>query len=414
MTSRPFTLLHCADLHLDAVLGDSVRSSVSVDLTSEERVILRDAPINALDRIGAAALDYNVDCVVIAGDIFDSRDNATKEQRIRSRFTAFLTELCERKIDVVITLGNHDPVKSIQRLSKSWPSNVRIFSSQQPETFLIERDGQHIALHGASYATNDETRDLAVHFPNRIEDAINVGVLHTNVGGDTNHSNYAPSTIATLTSHHYDYFALGHVHKRHILSSSPHVAYSGNSQGLSAKPSEQEAKGCVIVRIDAPLGHVESTFVETDSVRYISCSLHAEDFLEEDDIITYAANEIASLCPDEEMFYLVRASIDVFGSFDADEMCAAINDSRTNYFVTSLKTTNSYRSFEELINHDPFFESVQKGLEDVRSPSCEDLYGSRAATMSRYLADNANDDIRDEAAQVILGVASRLEQGLRS
>ncbi len=407
-------ILHCADLHLGARLRDSVRESVSDDLSPQERVLLRDAHLLSLDLICTTAIENQVDCVIIAGDIFDGRDQATKDQRVRSRFTAFLSLLNEHNIDVAIALGNHDPIKSITKLNKAWPDNVHLFSSKKPETVLIEKDGRTIALHGVSYATNDESRDLSVLFPQAVSNAVNIGVLHTNVGGNSQHTNYAPSTSESLCAHHYDYFALGHIHKRSIISESPLVAYSGNSQGLSAKPSEQEPKGCVLISVDAPGGAVSSTFIPTDCVRYISLSINAHEFLEEDDIVSFASQTISSACGDDDIFYLVRANLDVFGEVDPASFLGALNDIRTNYFVTSIKTENSFRSFEELVDQDPFYGSIQSELTDATPPNIEELYGPRAATMARYVNDE-DIDIRDDAASVILATLSDLKHsGQRS
>lgn len=402
-------ILHCADLHLDAVLGDSVRDSLSDDLTVDERVLVRDAPLTSLDRIFQCARDNNVDCVVIAGDIFDGKDRAIKDQRVRSRFTSFLNDLNNCDIDVVIALGNHDPIKTMPKLAKAWPKNVKIFSSKNPETILIEKSPTTIALHGASYATNDESRDLSKLFPKPVENAINIGVLHTNVGGNAQHTNYAPSTTESLAAHHYDYFALGHVHKRTVISALPFVAYSGNSQGLSAKPSEQEPKGCVLIHIDAPGGNVESTFISTDSVRYVTTSIYAQDFLEEDDIVSFATQTISRQCDDASIFYLVRATIDAYGDFDPASMLSAINDSRSNYFVTSLKNEQSFHTFEELVDEDPFYESIQAELKNARCPSFDDLYGTRAAAMARFVDEKEEVDVREEAASVILSTISHLK-----
>ena len=65
-----------------------------------------------------------------------------------------------------------------------------------------------------------------------------------------------------------DYWALGHVHLRHFLyEGSPWIAYPGNLQGLSPKPSERGAKGALLVDVDD--GRVASVdFLPLDVVRF--------------------------------------------------------------------------------------------------------------------------------------------------
>lgn len=411
VTYRPFTLLHCADLHLDATLGDSVRESSSIDISKEEDLLLRDAPSLALENIQRIAIENEVDCIVIAGDLFDSKNNATNDQRVRSRLTNFFKKMEEANTQIFVTVGNHDPIRSIQKLAMSWPKNVHLFSSTKPETYYLERDDIRVAIHGVSYASNEELRDLSSQFPLAEPGHINIGILHTNVGGNTQiHKNYAPSTIDSLSVHGYEYFALGHVHKRAILCDSPYIAYSGNSQALSAKPSEQEPKGCVIVQIESPDGAVTSKFISTDVVRYKSCNINAKDFLEIDDAVAFAVEEITTACSDAKRLYLVRADIDLFAPVDSESIREAINDARTNFFVTSVKSHNSFKSFEELANQDPFYSSIHEVFAKTPSPSLKELYGTQSTTIERLIElDEQQTSIQDEASELILQVASKIQ-----
>ncbi len=45
------------------------------------------------------------------------------------------------------------------------------------------------------------------------------------------HENYLPTTLEDLMDRRYDYWALGHIHKRAYLNSEKSIAYSGNIQG---------------------------------------------------------------------------------------------------------------------------------------------------------------------------------------
>ena len=251
---------------------------------------------------------------------------------------------------------------------------------------------------------------MSAQFPARIDGAINIGVLHTNVGGNNQHKNYAPSTLESLTSHNYDYFALGHVHKREVLSQNPMVAYSGNSQGLHAKGSSQMPKGCVLVSIESPNAQPISSFIDADVVRYVSCDIRADEFLEQDDIVAFSIDQISKVCEDPERLYLVRATIDAFEMLDTESICEAINDSRSNFFVTSLQVKDSYRSFSELVNENPFYASIQIELDAATQPSFEELYASRAATVAKYIDDSSESEtIQDDAAAMILLAASDLQ-----
>jgi len=75
----------------------------------------------------------------------------------------------------------------------------------------------------------------------------NIGVLHTNLAGISDHANYAPCSLETLTTKGYQYWALGHVHNRQVLCRDPYIVYPGNIQGRHGK--EQGEKSCELVNV---------------------------------------------------------------------------------------------------------------------------------------------------------------------
>ena len=54
-----------------------------------------------------------------------------------------------------------------------------------------------------------------------------IGMLHGSVEGDAEHNRYAPFQIRELKEKLFDYWALGHIHKREILSEEPYMIYPG-------------------------------------------------------------------------------------------------------------------------------------------------------------------------------------------
>src|SRR5699024_8353296 len=69
------------------------------------------------------------------------------------------------------------------------------------------------------------------------------GSLHSN----TDHDVYAPFYLSDLTEKNFDYWALGHIHRREILKENPHIVYPGNTQGRNRK--EHGEKGCYHVTL---------------------------------------------------------------------------------------------------------------------------------------------------------------------
>lgn len=232
-------ILHLADVHLDASFA-----SRSPRVRARLRRATREAFRSAVD----VALDREVDAVVVAGDLFDG-------DRLSFETEAFLcTELArldERRVPVVYATGNHDP-GSGRLPAVAWPDCVTVVADATPRRIpVVGRTGERVGwVTAAGHPSSHETRDLAADFPGPDGSLPEVAVLHTQVVGSRNaeaHEPYAPSTLATLTGSGYDYWALGHVHVRQVLSELPGVHYPGNLQGRT--PRESGPKGVLVAEV---------------------------------------------------------------------------------------------------------------------------------------------------------------------
>ncbi|MEK6235000.1 MAG: DNA repair exonuclease, partial [Planctomycetales bacterium] len=91
--------LHAADVHLD-----SPRSGIDRDLDAPVKEI-RQAPRRALENLTQAALDEEVDFVLIAGDLYDGD---WKDFRTGLFFVEQMCRLQAADIPVYAISGNHD------------------------------------------------------------------------------------------------------------------------------------------------------------------------------------------------------------------------------------------------------------------------------------------------------------------
>ena len=79
------------------------------------------------------------------------------------------------------------------------------------------------------------------------------------------HANYAPCDLKELVAKGYDYWALGHVHKRQVLHVQPHVVFPGNLQGRHIR--ETGPKGAYLITVEG--GDVaDLTPLDFDVVRW--------------------------------------------------------------------------------------------------------------------------------------------------
>ncbi len=259
--SLRFRFVHAADLHLDSPL--QILGARRQDL--RERLV--DATLDAFDAIVLKALDEGAAFVVFAGDLYDG---ITRGARAQLRFQAGLRRLSERGIEVFIAHGNHDPAGGRWNQIREWPRGVFVFAASTPQTFEVVRDGVPLArVHGVSFETQKEPRNLAVRFQGGGADLLDVAVLHCNVGGDAEHESYSPCSLDDLLSRDIDYWALGHIHRHKVLASGgPWVVYPGCSQGRSFSPGDQGKKGAVLVEVEGARVMSVTPF-STDRVRFV-------------------------------------------------------------------------------------------------------------------------------------------------
>jgi len=133
-------------------------------------------------------------------------------------------------------------------------------------------------VHGQGFATRAVTEDLSLRYPAADPDLFNIGLLHTSLhtslDGRPGHEVYAPCTLDGLRSRGYQYWALGHVHKREVIAEQPWVVFPGNTQGRHAR--ETGAKGCSLVSVEAgAVVAVEQRAL--DVVRWSLCAVDVTD-----------------------------------------------------------------------------------------------------------------------------------------
>ena len=384
--------LHTADIHLDSPLRGLERYEGAP--VQEMRLASR----RALENTVSLALEEAVDFVLIAGDIYDGADRAPRAQL---RFLSGLKRLSERGVKTFIVHGNHDPLDSRSALRGDWPKGVTMFGSDAVETVEVTVNGAGAAggsatvfVHGISYATRDTTANLARGFKRTGGTALNIGLLHTNVGGVTGHASYAPCSLGDLLAADMDYWALGHIHQKMFLKEGgPWIAYSGDTQGRSPKPSETGEKGVLLAEVSgATIGPV--TFHPIDAVRFVPCAIdiaEAVDIAALQDLVEARVNDLRSEHDDRSL--IVRITFEGRG--------AAASDLHGDATLAALR--DELRSVYESVQPFVWIESLRdhsRGLLDREALRQSD---SLSADLLR-LADGLDAD--PEAAAAFAGTAA--------
>jgi len=256
--------VHAADLHLDSPLRGLDR--YEGPLVERFRLATR----YALENLIALCLDERADLLVIAGDLYDG---SWRDYRTGLFFHRQLARLREVGTEVVIARGNHDAESAVAKASSlRAPEHVHVLPSKAPKTLRFEALG--VAVHGQSFGERDVRDDLAAAYPTPVAGLFNIGVLHTALTGREGHDAYAPCTVETLARRGYDYWALGHVHAREVVSTNPWIVFPGNLQGRHAR--ETGPKGATVVTVDD--GRVTAVEARAlDVVRWEQVTLAADE-----------------------------------------------------------------------------------------------------------------------------------------
>ncbi|EGY59035.1 metallophosphoesterase family protein [Lactobacillus iners] len=249
--------LHIADVHLDSpFLGLSF-------LPSELFCQIKNAIQLSFEKAVNFAIDNDVDLVLLAGDTFDSI-HPTPQSKIF--FANQIKRLVDRQIQVVMVLGNHDYSQIDDLLLNESPYFKIIGSNEQIEQVDFMTKSQYkYRVVGFSYQHNHITEDIIAKYPPKNTSIYTIGLAHAGMKqSSVDQNNYAPFTLNEVKNLNYDYFALGHIHLRQVLSQEPWIVYSGNLQGRHV--NEKDAKGFYFGQVDEQSQNTQLQFIDVSPI----------------------------------------------------------------------------------------------------------------------------------------------------
>lgn len=249
--------LHIADVHLDSpFLGLSF-------LPSELFCQIKNAIQLSFEKAVNFAIDNDVDLVLLAGDTFDSI-HPTPQSKIF--FANQIKRLVDRQIQVVMVLGNHDYSQIDDLLLNESPYFKIIGSNEQIEQVDFMTKSQYkYRVVGFSYQHNHITEDIIAKYPPKSTSIYTIGLAHAGMKqSSVDQNNYAPFTLNEVKNLNYDYFALGHIHLRQVLSQEPWIVYSGNLQGHHV--NEKDAKGFYFGQVDEQSQNTQLQFIDVSPI----------------------------------------------------------------------------------------------------------------------------------------------------
>lgn len=387
------TFLHAADLHIGAPFR-GLRA-----LSEEWARRLTEAIPAAWDRVVELAVTRHVDFVVVSGDIFDS---VRASYRDYLRFFEGLNRLDAEGIPSYLCTGNHDPLSLWQQDFFALPPSVTMLAADRPDFALFEKEDRPLAIIGGRgypnkvWSPNENiaegiTRAAAIRAlgPRAAEAPYAVGVLHT---GLTLDPVKAPSNPMELLRAGFDYWALGHIHKRWVNDErAPRIAFSGCIQGRDVR--ETGPRGVNLVTL-SPGRPPEVTFVPTASVVWEAVKVDASDCANIPALVAKTMRELFAVNGDASCEMMV-SRITFVGATPLhevlarpgvlEEVRASLNDSYSEFFCDGLIDATTAPVDEAALRAEGLFPAVFLRTADSFA---DDLSGQIDYLQEEYLARN--------------------------
>lgn len=272
-----FRFIHSADLHLDSPLRSlALRDAALADSvdTATRQALMRMVDLCLVERVNA---------LVLAGDLYDGSQTSMKTARFLGDQ---ISRLDEAGIRVFIIRGNHDALSKISH-ELVFPESVKIYTGHA-EAVLVQPEASDppVYIHGLSFAQAHVTESLLRKYKPAVSGAVNIGILHTSLGGAPGHDLYSPCSLAELGETGFHYWALGHIHKRSVnrLPNGCTIVMPGMPQGRDI--GEAGAKSVTLVTI-RDNGAVETEERVVGPARFEKLTINVADSLTWEDLVRH-------------------------------------------------------------------------------------------------------------------------------
>jgi len=238
--------LHLSDVHLN--VGFANKSSII-------RKQIKEALYESIEKAMDFTIENALEGLIIAGDFFDDEKIPFRDEYF---ILAQLKRILDHGIKIFYVTGNHDPMLTARFLEPL--RHHALFYGFDDDTIkcidVKSRSNLTYKVVGVGHKSKNEQRNLIEMFPCKSNDDIWLGIGHASVPSAievADKARYMAAPLAQIEKLNYNYFALGHIHIRQLLT--PKIGYSGSLQGLSIK--ETGPKGGFLVTLTQNVTQVE-------------------------------------------------------------------------------------------------------------------------------------------------------------
>ena len=236
------------------------------------------SPRVGVQRVVDAAVQRDVDAVVVAGDLVDEERRYAEAYGVVERAA---TELRDADIDFVCVAGNHDH-DAAPRLADDVDGLRLLGRDGAWESTTVEGDDAAVRLDGWSFPRRHHRESpLATDGLHDGDDdgRPRVGVVHADTSGE---DRYAPVDPDDLAATGHDAWLLGHLHSPGERRDVPPVVYPGSLQPLDR--TETGRHGAWTLRIDRD-GTVTAERITDATVQFESVTIPTEPDDSVEDVI---------------------------------------------------------------------------------------------------------------------------------
>ncbi len=349
-------IFHIADVHINYINGQ---------YNEDVREKLQQARKTAFERAVTKAIELDVDLFIIAGDLLD---DAELNQELKQFLILQANKLVKAKIITIICNGNHDPAENF-RLNSIFNSSI-IFDSENVQTYSCNtKSAENILVSGCGFSESTYYETPISKFPKRKSNQYHIGVAHATLGGvaSSAHEPYMPIDKASIRDLNYNYFALGHIHKRQYFDDI-NTAYAGSIQGKNKK--ESGIKGGYFIKLNSPEDMPDVKFIPLSNIVFETIEQELSDKyknfadleLEFSKIInSKIQNDMSEVDKNLEYQYVIdwklKGSSSVYNLLQNDDIYG---------FIETLK--KEFGFLELNINYDELDSDVNKDLHMEASP----------------------------------------------
>jgi exonuclease SbcD len=288
-------IIHFADLHL------GVENYGRVDPATGLSSRLVDF-LAAFDQLVDFALGNRVDLVLFCGDAYKTREPTQTQQR---EFARRIDRLSRGGVPIFLLIGNHDMPNAVGRATATeifhTLSVKNVYVASKPDIYPVQTESGVIQvaalpwLRRSALLSREDARDLTIEQTHRMmEEALTqmVGNLAARLDpalpailaahvlvGDAKVGRGSERAMAigqepalllgNIANPAFDYVALGHVHKRQVLSEKPPVVYAGSLERVDFG-EENDDKGFYVVDIEPESRKVEYHFHPVATRRFLT------------------------------------------------------------------------------------------------------------------------------------------------